>query len=67
LTRANEARAISKKYSKETAYELNIQSYQTTKISSTRNQNAYKASMFVYIIGVGLLYRFKKLLNRFGF
>jgi glycosyltransferase involved in cell wall biosynthesis len=67
LTRAKEARAISKKYTKEAAYELNIQSYQTTKISSTRNQDAYKTSMFVYIIGVGLLYRFKKLLNQFGF
>ncbi len=67
LSIATEAREISKKYTKELAYELNIQSYETTEISRFRNYNAYKASMFVYVVGVGLLYRIKKLLNQFGF
>jgi 1,2-diacylglycerol 3-alpha-glucosyltransferase len=67
LSRAKKAREISRKYTKEIAYELNIQSYQTTEISSARNYNAYKASMFVYIVGVGSLYRIKKFLNQFEF
>jgi glycosyltransferase involved in cell wall biosynthesis len=67
LSRAKKAREISRKYTKEIAYELNIQSYQTTEISSVRNYNAYKASMFAYIVGVGSLYRIKKFSNHFGF
>lgn len=66
LIRAKEAREISRKYSKETAYELNILSYETTKISKSRNHNAYKTSMFFYNVSVGSLYRIKKFLNHFG-
>lgn len=66
LIRAKEAREISRKYSKETAYELNILSYETTKISKNRNYNTHKASMSFYIVGVGLLYKIKMFLNRFG-
>ncbi len=66
LIRAKEAREISRKYSKETAYELNILSYKTTKISKNRNFDAYKTSMFFYSVSVGSLYRIKNLLNHFG-
>ncbi len=65
LTNAKEAREISRLYTKEAAYKMNIQSYETTEISSSRNQNAYKASIFVYTIGVGSLYRIKTFLSRF--
>jgi glycosyltransferase involved in cell wall biosynthesis len=66
LNRAKEAREISKNFTRETAYEMNVRSYETTQISSSRNYSAYQASMFVYIIGVGTLYRIKKILNQFG-
>jgi 1,2-diacylglycerol 3-alpha-glucosyltransferase len=66
LRRAKEAREISKNFTKETAYEMNVRSYETTEISSARNNNVYKASVLVYILGVGSLYRIKKSLNQFG-
>jgi glycosyltransferase involved in cell wall biosynthesis len=67
LSRAREAREISKKYSKETAYKLNLLAYQTTQISSHRNDREYQVSMLAYRIGVGFLFSVKRFANRLGF
>ena len=66
LSRANEARQLSKDYTKEKAYELNIQAYKTTQISTFRNHNSYRLSMLAYIVVVGSLYRIRQFLNVFA-